>query len=230
MLMSRVLIVDDDPDILVLVSYHMQLEGYEALRAGTGRQALEIVSQENLDLIILDLMLPDLDGMEVCRNLRRDENSRNIPVIMLSARAEEADRVMGLETGADDYVTKPFSPKELILRVRSILRRRKEETAKGYLGIGGIRISFGRRECFIEGQPVELTNKEFDLLAALVEAGGDVVTRDNLLDRFWGYRSDQTSRTLDTHIRRLREKLGFEAFRLETVRGVGFRMMMFVKG
>ena len=228
--MNRVLIVDDDPDILVLVSYHMQLEGYEALRAGTGRQALEIVSQENPDLIILDLMLPDLDGIEVCRNLRRDENSRNIPVIMLSARTEEADRVMGLETGADDYVTKPFSPKELILRVRSILRRRQEEAGKGYLGIGGIRISFGRRECFIEGQPVELTNKEFDLLAALVEAGGDVVTRDNLLDRFWGYRCDQTSRTLDTHIRRLREKLGFEAFRLETVRGIGFRMVMFVKG
>jgi two-component system, OmpR family, phosphate regulon response regulator PhoB len=228
--MNRVLIVDDDPDILVLLSYHMQQEGYEPLRAGTGRQALEIVSQENPDLIILDLMLPDLDGIEVCRNLRLGENSRNIPVIMLTARAEEADRVMGLETGADDYVTKPFSPKELTLRVRSILRRKKEEEGKEYLRIGGIRISFGRHECLVEGQPVELTNKEFDLLAALIEAGGDVVTRDNLLDRFWGHRNDHTSRTLDTHIGRLREKLGFEAFRLETVRGIGFRMVMFEKG
>jgi len=221
--LETILIVDDDPDILRLVSYNLQHAGYATVTAVSGRIALDLVANERPDLIILDLMLPDIDGVEVFRHLRRQEDSRRIPVVMLTARGEEADRVLGFETGVDDYVTKPFSPRELVLRVKSILRRGKEACGEA-LRAGAIQIFPSRRQCLVHDSPVALTPKEFDLLLELAIAAGNVVSRDRILEEIWGYSSDASSRTLDTHIRRLREKLGSEAVLVETVRGIGFRL------
>jgi two-component system phosphate regulon response regulator PhoB len=221
--MERVLIVDDDPDIVRLVSYNLLQSGFDAVHANTGREALEIVQKQPPDLVILDLMLPDVDGIEVCRNLRTHDVSANIPIVMLTARSEEIDRVVGFELGADDYVMKPFSPRELILRVKSILRRSRTERTE-MLRAGRIQIYPERRQCFTGSESIPLTVKEFDLLYELMRARGNVLTRDVLMDRVWGYHGDATSRTLDTHIRRLREKLGAEGASIETVRGIGYRV------
>ena len=223
--MERVLIVDDDPDIVRLVSYNLSLAGFEATAARTGREALESVHTNPPDLMILDLMLPDVDGMEVCRSLRADQSTRSLPIIMLTARGEEIDRVVGFELGADDYVMKPFSTRELVLRVKAMLRRTREDMPET-LRLGRIQLFPDRRQCLIGEYRVALTVKEFDLLYELLKARGNVLTRDNLMDRVWGYHSDATSRTLDTHVRRLREKLGADGACVETVRGVGFRAAM----
>jgi two-component system phosphate regulon response regulator PhoB len=221
--MERVLIVDDDPDILRLVSYNLMQAGFEVITAQNGRKALESVQKHPPDLIILDLMLPDVDGMEVCRTLRNRENSRRIPIVMLTARSEEIDRVVGFELGADDYVMKPFSPRELVLRVKSIFRRMKDERTD-LLRSGDIQLYPERRQVFVGSGQIVLTAKEFDLLQELMRAHGNVLTREILMDRVWGYHGEATSRTLDTHVRRLREKLGREGSHVETVRGVGYRM------
>ena len=221
--MERVLIVDDDPDIQRLVSYNLTQAGFEVATADNGRKALESVQKLPPDLIILDLMLPDIEGMEVCKTLRLRENSRRIPIIMLTARSEEIDRVIGFEIGADDYVMKPFSPRELVLRVKSIFRRMKNERSD-MVRTGNIQIYPDRRQCFVGAETVVLTAKEFDLLLELMRADGNVLTRDVLMDKVWGYHGEATSRTLDTHIRRLREKLGAEGSHVETVRGVGYRI------
>ena len=221
--MERVLIVDDDPDILRLVSYNLKQAGFEAITADTGRKALETIQRRPPDLVILDLMLPDVDGMEVCRTLRGHESSRLIPIIMLTARGEEIDRVVDFELGADDYVMKPFSPRELVLRVKSILRRTHADRTE-MLRLGKIQLYPERRQCFVGKDQIALTVKEFDLLYELMHARGNVLTRENLMDQVWGYHGEATSRTLDTHVRRLREKLGSEGVYVETVRGVGFRM------
>ena len=221
--MERVLIVDDDPDIRRLVSYNLSQSGFEVVTADTGRQAIAAVQKHPPDLIILDLMLPDIDGMEVCRTLRQRDGSRRIPIVMLTARGEEIDRVIGFELGADDYVMKPFSPRELVLRVKSILRRTRDE-GSDMLRAGKIQIYPGRRQCFVSNQQITLTAKEFDLLYELIRGRGNVLTRDMLMDKVWGYHGEATSRTLDTHVRRLREKLGDEGLHVETVRGVGYRM------
>jgi two-component system phosphate regulon response regulator PhoB len=221
--MERVLIVDDDPDIQRLVSYNLTQAGFEVVTAATGRNALEAVQKQPPDLIILDLMLPDVDGIEVCRTLRQRESSRKIPIVMLTARSEEIDRVIGFELGADDYVMKPFSPRELVLRVKSIFRRVKEERTET-LRSGRIQLYPERRQCFVGSEQIVLTAKEFDLLHELMRAQGNVLTRDVLMDRVWGYHGEATSRTLDTHVRRLREKLGDDGVHVETVRGVGYRM------
>lgn len=223
--MEHILIVDDDPDIQQLVRYNLQQAGFETATAATGREALELALKQRPDLIILDLMLPDIGGLEVCRSLRQNENLRRTPVVMLTARGEEIDRVLGFELGADDYVTKPFSPRELVLRVKSILRRGKDDQAK-VLRTGSIQVFPARRQCFVGKHAVTLTAKEFDLLYELMRAHGDVLARDFLLEHVWGYHSDAVSRTLDTHVRRLREKLGPEAASVETVRGVGYRIAM----
>jgi two-component system phosphate regulon response regulator PhoB len=220
--MERVLIVDDDPDILRLVTYNLAKAGYQTVTAATGRQALEIVHDRPPDLVILDLMLPDVDGMEVCRSLRSHDIPQRIPIIMLTARTEEIDRVIGFELGADDYVMKPFSPREIVLRVKSILRRSTPDRTE-MIRLGHIQLFPDRRQCFVDEHPVALTVKEFDLLFELMRARGNVLTRDMLMDRVWGYHGEATSRTLDTHIRRLREKLGSEGVSVETVRGVGYR-------
>jgi len=221
--MERVLIVDDDPDILRLVSYNVGQAGFDVTTASTGRKALEIIQKQPPDLIILDVMLPDVDGMEVCRTVRHQHPSRRIPIIMLTARGDEIDRVVGFELGADDYVSKPFSPRELVLRVKSILRRSGGDRAD-VLRAGRVDIYPDRRQCMSSGASVTLTAKEFDLLYELMKARGNVLTRDVLMDRVWGYHGDATSRTLDTHVRRLREKLGDGGSCVETVRGVGYRI------
>ena len=221
--MERVLIVDDDPDIQGLVSYNLSQAGFRVTNAATGSAALESVREQPPDLIILDIMLPDLDGLEVCRTLRTRASSRRIPIIMLTARTEESDRVVGFELGADDYVMKPFSPRELVLRVKSIFRRVGEDRTD-VLRVGKIQLFPQRRQVLSGNRTVTLTAKEFELLQELMRARGNVLTREVLMDRVWGYHSQATSRTLDTHVRRLREKLGDEAIHLETVHKVGYRM------
>lgn len=221
--MERVLIVDDDPDIVRLVGYNLRHAGYDVQTVSSGRQALDLVQKQPPDLIVLDVMLPDVDGLEVCRMLRQQTSSRRIPILMLTARGEEIDRVVGFELGADDYVSKPFSPRELVLRIKSILRR-SGSGRTDVMHAGRIQILPERRQCFVGSTPVSLTAKEFDLLLELMKAGGNVLTREVLMDKVWGYHGEATSRTLDTHVRRLREKLGDDGERVETVRGVGYRM------
>ena len=221
--MERILIVDDDPDIQRLVSYNLSQAGFETMTSGNGRKALDLAFKKPPDLIILDLMLPDVDGTEVCRTLRQNEATRRIPILMLSARSDEIDRVIGFEIGADDYVTKPFSPRELVLRVRSILRRKKDDRS-GSIHLGRIHLHPSKRHCLLDDRQVFLTVKEFDLLHELLLASGNVLSREVLMDRVWGYHGEATSRTLDTHVRRLREKLGTAANDIETVRGIGYRI------
>lgn len=221
--MERVLIVDDDPDIQRLVSYNLSQAGFQVTTASSGRLALETVQKHPPDLIILDIMMPDIDGMEVCRTLRQREGSRRIPIIMLTARGDEIDRVVGFELGADDYVMKPFSPRELVLRVKSIFRRVGEQKTET-LNIGKIQLLPQRRQVIVNNQQVVLTAKEFDLLHELMQAHGNVLTREFLMDKVWGYHGEATSRTLDTHVRRLREKLGDDGDMVQTVRSVGYRI------
>jgi len=219
--MERVLIVDDDADIRQLVGHHLRQAGFDVVSAETGREGIELAVEKSPALIVLDLMLPDLDGNEVCRKMR-EQTSRYVPILMLSARGEEIDRVLGFELGADDYVTKPFSPRELVLRVRSLLRRSDLREGES-LSMGRVQLDPGPRQCVVDGVSLTLTAKEFDLLYALMKAHGNVVTRSYLMDHIWGYHGDSESRTLDTHIRRVREKLGAEGEHVQTVRGVGYR-------
>lgn len=219
--MERVLIVDDDADIRRLVGHHLSQAGFDVLSAETGREGLNLAFEKSPALIVLDLMLPDLDGNEVCRKMR-EQTSRYVPILMLTARGEEIDRVLGFELGADDYVTKPFSPRELVLRVRSLLRRTEPRQAET-VEIAKVRLDSGRRQCTLGDTSITLTAKEFDLLYELMKARGNVVTRAYLMDHIWGYHGDSESRTLDTHVRRVREKLGAEGYRLQTLRGVGYR-------
>jgi len=222
--MERVLIVDDDPDILRLVSYNLSQAGFKVTTAASGRTALEAVQKHPPDLMVLDVMLPDIDGLEVCRLLRQRDSSRRLPIIMLTARTEEIDRVVGFELGADDYVMKPFSPRELVLRVKSIFRRMGGEDHGDTLRVGKIRLFPERRQVLAGNRSITLTAKEFDLLEELMRARGNVRTREMLMDKVWGYHGEATSRTLDTHVRRLREKLGDDGVHVETVRGVGYRI------
>ena len=220
--MERVLIVDDDPDIVRLVGYNLKQAGFHVDTAATGREALEAVRNNPPDLVVLDVMLPDIDGMEVCRTLRQ-QTAHRVPILMLTARGEEIDRVVGFELGADDYVSKPFSPRELVLRVKSILRRSQGSPAEVFR-VGAIQVYPERRQCWVGKELVMLTVKEFDLLLELLKAKGNVLTREALMVKVWGYHGEATSRTLDTHVRRLREKLGGDGDRVETVRGVGYRI------
>jgi DNA-binding response OmpR family regulator len=224
---ATILIVDDEKDIVELVRYHAEKAGFACRSASDGFTALRLIRERRPDLLVLDLMLPGLDGFDVCRQLRRDPATAALPVIMLTARGEEVDRVVGLEVGADDYVVKPFSPRELIARIKAVLRRAQGEqvVAGGARHLGALVVDEGRRRVTLAGAPVELTAKEFGLLSALLAAGGRVLSRDQLLDRVWGYSNaaEVASRTVDVHIRRLREKLGPEARRIVTVKSVGYR-------
>jgi phosphate regulon transcriptional regulator PhoB len=221
---ETILIVDDEPDVLDLLVYNLQKAGFKVNSARDGVTALRKARDETPALIILDLMLPQLDGTEVCRQLKADSKTAPIPIIMLTAKAEEVDRVVGLELGADDYVTKPFSPREIVLRVKTILRR-----ASGKMGpvevlkFGNLVVDIPKHEVVCSGRIVELTATEFKLLAMLMERRGRVQSRDRLLTDVWGYEGDVDTRTVDTHMRRLREKLGKAADYIETVRGVGYR-------
>jgi len=222
---AQVLVVEDEPDIRDLIVLHLQREGFQVRTARNGADALRQVKASLPDLVVLDLMLPELDGLEVCRRLRRDVATASLPVIMLTAKGDEADRVVGLELGADDYVTKPFSPKELVARVRAVLRRARPPEGPTAFSVGGLSVDFGKRQTAVGGAPVALTPKEFDLLRALIEAHGRVLSREVLLDRVWGYAraGEIESRTVDVHVRRLRQKLGAEGRRIVTAKSVGYR-------
>ena len=224
---SRVLIVEDEPDIRDLLAFHLERDGYQIATAATGTEALRQAARERPDLIVLDLMLPELDGREVCRRVRQDPATAAVPVIMLTARGDEVDRVVGLELGADDYVVKPFSPREFLARVRAVLRRaRPGEVGPGPLSAGAITLDPSTHAVASGGEPVTLTPKEFALLRALLDARGRVLSREFLLDRVWGYAraSEIESRTVDVHVRRLRAKLGDEGRRILTVKNAGYRI------
>lgn len=221
---ENILVIEDEPDVLGLIQYHLQRAGYKTLTARDGATGLRKARDEMPALIVLDLMLPGLEGTEVCRQLKADPKTAHIPIIMLTAKGEETDRVVGFELGADDYIVKPFSPRELVLRVKTILRRATGKTAPAeVLKAGNLAVDLARHEATSSGKPVELTATEFKLLATLMERRGRVQTRDRLLADVWGYEGDVDTRTVDTHIRRLREKLGKAADSIETVRGVGYR-------
>jgi two-component system, OmpR family, alkaline phosphatase synthesis response regulator PhoP len=224
--MKKALVVEDDPDIVELIEHYLRAEGFEVEALGDGRQALErLRGGGGHDVVILDLQLPGLDGLSLCAELRRDKRTRSLPVIMLTARGDETDRVVGLEVGADDYVVKPFSPKELVARVRALMRRTgRQEDEEAPLVLGALEIDGARHTVRWEGQPVHLTAKEFALLLALVEARGRVLSRQALLERVWGYSYAEGTRTVDVHVRRLREKLPGIAGRLITVKSLGYRV------
>jgi phosphate regulon transcriptional regulator PhoB len=221
---DTILIVDDEQDVLDLLVYNLQRTGYKTLTARDGNSALQKAREHLPALVVLDLMLPEVEGTEVCKRLKADSKTARIPVLMLTAKAEELDRVLGLELGADDYVTKPFSPREVVLRIKSILRRAQGESEPAeVLKFGGIVVDMSKHEVTVKGKPLELTATEFKLLATLMERRGRVQSRDRLLNDVWGYEGDVDTRTVDTHVRRLREKLGKAADCVETIRGVGYR-------
>ena len=227
MVKPKVLIVDDEPNIVEAVRYNLEKAGFRTLTAHDGKLAVELAQREVPDLITLDVMLPEKDGWEVCRLLRQDIRTRAIPVIMLTVKGDETDKVVGLELGADDYLTKPFSPKELVARIKAILRRAKEPAAADeVMTVGDVHIDIGRHLVRLKDKAVELTTKEFELLRALVEAKGRVLGREFLLDRVWGLEQslEIETRTVDVHVGQLRKKLKHEAKRLVTVKNVGYRM------
>lgn len=221
---ERILLVDDEPDLLELVRINLHQAGYEIETAENGRDALACLRRKRPDLVVLDLMLPDLSGTEICRQIRSAPELSDLPIIMLTAKADELDRVVGLELGADDYVTKPFSPRELTLRVRAVLRRRTPaEQPAQTLSHGALSIDPARHRCAIDDVEITLTAKEFELLRKLMERPGRVMTREGLLESVWGTDVVVTTRTIDTHMKRLREKLGSAGELIETIRGVGYR-------
>lgn len=222
----HMLVVEDDEDILELVAYNLVKAGYRVTRAATGREALARVAEEPPDLVVLDLMLPETDGTEVCRRLRGDVNTSAIPVVMLTAKGEESDIVAGLELGADDYITKPFSPKVLLARIRAVLRRKEKGDAEAdaVIQVHNLVIHPGRREVMVDGQPVDLTYTEFSVLHVLARRPGWVFTRYQIVDAVRGGDYDVTDRSVDVQIAGLRKKLGGAGDHIQTVRGVGYRL------
>ncbi len=222
----RILVIDDEQDIRELVRFGLTQEGFSVDTAATAEAGFDRISQAKPDLIVLDLMLPDMSGTDVCRKLRADSETADLPVVMLTARSEEVDRIVGLELGADDYVTKPFSPRELALRVKAVLRRsRPDRSESKRLEHESLMMDLESHRCRVNDQNVELTAKEFDILAALMRRPGRVWTRDMLLEELWGSEITVTHRTVDTHLKRLREKLGEASRYIDTVRGVGYRFV-----
>lgn len=222
--MRKIVVIDDDPDILELVSFNLVEAGFRVIGSSDGVRGFRQIREQLPDLIVLDLMLPGSSGIEVLRKLKQDSETRHIPIIILSARGEETDRIIGLELGADDYVTKPFNVRELILRIHRIFERMESWQDVELLECNGIVLDCSRYEVRVRGDLVRLTTTEFNLLQYLLINKGRVLTRDQLLDRVWGYGYGGTTRTLDTHIQRLRDKLGREGEQIETVRGVGYRI------
>ena len=222
---ARVLVVEDSADIADLLRHYLERAGHVVDQLGSGAEAIDRARRQPPDLVLLDVMLPGLDGMEVCRRLRADSTTSAIPILMLTARGEEADRVRGLELGADDYVTKPFSPKELVARVAALLRRvDRRRSPAPVLTYGPVSINADRHEVRIGGDEVRLTAKEFLLLQYLVEHRGRVLSRDVLLTDVWGYQYTGGTRTVDVHVRRLREKIPLLSTSLETVKQFGYKL------
>ncbi|TDX42446.1 two-component system alkaline phosphatase synthesis response regulator PhoP [Halanaerobium congolense] len=226
--MDKILVVEDEKNIRELIKFNVENAGYEVETAADGKEAMAKLSEE-IDLVVLDLMLPEIDGMEVCRRMRSSEELRQIPIIMLTAKGEEVERILGLEMGADDYMTKPFSPRELVARIKAIFRRIKEyrvddEKIKDeIIEVDKIKIDISRHEVIYEGQKIILTPKEFELLRYLIINQGRVLSRDLLLEKIWGYEYAGDTRTVDVHIRRIRKKLNSDY--IATVRGVGYKFV-----
>jgi len=223
---EKILIVDDEKDIVKMLDYNLKKEGFRTVCAYDGDDAVNFAVREHPDLILLDLMLPEMDGLEVCKTLKKEDKTANIPIIMLTAKTKEADKVVGLELGADDYVTKPFSPRELIARIKAVLRRAQEkDKLPAVLNIGDLTLDFDKVQVAIKGKPIELTSKEFELLKTLIKAKGRVLSRDYLLDTIWGFDHavEIQTRTVDVHIRTLRKKLKNAAKYIVTVKNYGYR-------
>lgn len=222
---QSVLVVDDEAAILTLVEFNLQKAGYTVLKATDGRMALQMIQQAQPDLIVLDIMLPSVDGFEICKKLRQQGN--RTPVLMLSARDEELDKVLGLELGADDYLTKPFSPRELVARVKALLRRANpEREEEGTVRVGDLSVNPERYEVYFRGKPLDLTPKEFEILRYMLEHRGKVLTRDQLLDAVWNYEFAGDTRIVDVHVSHLREKIEPDPKQpvyIKTIRGVGYK-------
>ena len=224
--MSRILLVDDERDIIDLITLHLEREGHEIFAVGNGLRVLAAAIQHEPELIVLDLMLPGIDGINVFRQLRAEPKTRSIPVIMLTARSQTGDRIAGLETGADDYLTKPFSPRELLLRIQAVLRRSQKVTTVNELRLGPFHLDKKNMALYVDGQTLELTLTEYKLMALFMDNPNVLHARGELLTSVWGYHDDTNTRTLDTHIKRLREKLGDHGEHIETIRGQGYQLSL----
>ena len=224
---GKILVIDDELNIRELIKFNVEKAGYKVLEADNGQTAVAVAKAEQPDLVVLDLMLPGMDGLEVCRIIKNSRETAAIPIIMLTARNEEIDKILGLELGADDYLTKPFSPRELVARIKAVLRRsQKDNVAGGELAIGKLKLNFSRYEAYLGTVKLELTPKEYEMLKLFVTNTGKVFTREQLLEKVWGYEYFGDTRTVDVHVRHLRVKLGQDnevAEAIETVRGVGYR-------
>ena len=223
---KKVFIVEDEPDLRDTLQYNFENEGFKVKSFPNGESFLETIKNDKPNLVILDLMLPGISGLDVCRDLRMNEVNENVAVVMLTAKSEEIDRIVGFELGADDYVTKPFSVRELILRVKVLLKKRSDDIDQNLLEFGPIAMNLDAHDVSVEGKNILLTALEFKLLKHLLKRKGRVQTRDQLLGDVWGYSSEVTTRTVDTHIKRLREKLGKPGELIQTIRGVGYRLSL----
>ncbi|MBR0575558.1 response regulator transcription factor [Proteiniclasticum sp. BAD-10] len=224
---DKVLIIDDEEHIVELIKYNLESNGFDTVEAYNGMDGIRLAKAEKPSLILLDLMLPIMDGLDVCKNLRRDEDTRSIPVIMLTAKSEEIDKILGLELGADDYITKPFSVRELVARIKAVLRRSGSESEEtSTYSFADVLIDYDKHQVTKNNEKVELTLKEYELLEILIRNKGKVLKRDMLLDKIWGYEYVGETRTVDVHIRHLRQKLEDDdrnPVYIETVRGIGYR-------
>ncbi len=223
--MARILVIEDEKDLQQVLDYNLRQAGHVVTSALRGQEGLRLAREQRPDLVLLDLMLPDLPGTEVCKALKQDAELKRIPIMMLTAKGEEVDRVVGFELGADDYVVKPFSVRELCLRIQAILRRHGPTEAPARISFGCLEVDSQARRVWVEGTEVDLTALEFNLLLDLYERRNRVQSRAALLDSVWGITADVATRTVDTHVKRLREKLGKAADYIETVRGVGYRFV-----
>ena len=223
---ERILVVEDEKDVREMIRLNLKAAGFDVVEAGNGAEALALAKNDPPKVIILDLMMPEMSGIEVCRALRRNPSTSRIPVLMLTAKSTEEDKVVGFEVGADDYVTKPFSPRELVLRVRAVARRQPDQGAAkaAPLKAGTIQLDRGSMIATIGGKKLPLTSTEFRLLELLLRRAGSIQSRDALLSEVWGYQANLDTRTVDTHIRRLRDKMGKAGVLVETVRGSGYRL------
>jgi DNA-binding response OmpR family regulator len=221
---ERILIVDDEADVADLLAHHLKTAGFSVEAVYGGKAALESIRKQVPTLVVLDVMLPEMSGLDLCRILRSDPRTKQVAVVILSARTEEIDRVLGFELGADDYVVKPFSPREFVLRIRAILRRKSQAKEQDFLRVGELTLDRGRHEVTAGDRPIDCTATEFRLLTILMEREGRVQARDRLLSDVWGYDAIIDTRTVDTHMRRLRDKLGPYGRYIETVRGFGYRL------
>lgn len=228
MLKKKILIVDDEEHILELIKFNLEKNGFEVLSSDNGEDCISILESNSVDLLVLDLMLPGMDGIDVCKEIRKIDKLNNLPIIMLTAKGEETDRILGLELGADDYITKPFSVRELVARIKAVLRRTdtKGIDKQKILKLKGITLDTEKHEVTVDGNLVDLTLKEFELLKILIENRGKVLSRNTLLDDIWGFDYFGETRTVDVHIRHLRKKIGDDETGeyIETIRGVGYKM------